>query len=156
VGTDVVDEETDEMAMSIIVFSVESHHYPTIDAARSAKEAWLALEAVYKSRTVARRLILKREINHLQKDPSEPLVKYYSRACTLRQDLVNTGHPEADIDFVGALLSGLPKEYNSIIDVLSAQEPETLKENDVMAKLYHVEQRMSLWLSGRLTLHLLL
>ena len=142
-GADDLDEATGEMALSIIGFSVESHHYPTIDASGTAKEAWLALESVYKSRTVARRLVLKRELNNLQKDPSEPLVKYYSRACTLRQDLVNAGHPEAELDFVGALLSGLPKEYNSIIDVLSVQSPETLKESEVMGKLYQVEQRMS-------------
>jgi len=64
----------------------------TLLACKTAKEAWDTLEKIYKARSVARKLQLKKEPNNLKKGLSEPLPKYIARAKTIWNDLLATGH----------------------------------------------------------------
>ena len=53
-------------ALALIGLNVKEHHLSTLDKCKTAKEAWNALEATYKAKTMARRLQLKKELNNLR------------------------------------------------------------------------------------------
>ena len=71
------------------------HHLPSLGQRETAKAAWDALEAVYKAKSMARRVALKREMNSLKKAADEPMTKYVARAKELRDQLAAAGGFEA-------------------------------------------------------------
>ena len=75
---------TDEKALAQPALHVKDHHLPSLAKASTAAEAWQKLESVYQAKSTARRLLLKRELNSLSKEPSEPLTNYVSRATDMR------------------------------------------------------------------------
>ena len=93
-------EANDAKALALIGLSVEDQYLPTVNKCTVAKEAWEALESIYKSRSNARVLILKRQLNSIALQDHEPITKYISRAQALRDQLAAIGHPVDDSDVV--------------------------------------------------------
>jgi len=85
-------EEDSQKALAIMGLHVADFHLQRVMSANSAKELWDSFEATYKAKNNARRVSLRKELNSLQKQPSEPLTKYTARAKSLWSDLVATGH----------------------------------------------------------------
>ena len=83
------------------------HHLPSLGQRETAKAAWDALEAVYKAKSMARRVALKREMNSLKKAAEEPMTKYVARAKELRDQLAAAGLATDDEEVAAALLAGL-------------------------------------------------
>jgi len=135
-------EEDSLKALALIGLNVKEHHLPTLDKCKTGKEAWNALEATYKAKTMARRLQLKKELNNLRKTASEPLPKYVSRVRSIWNDLKATGHDIKESEIVLNVLAGLPKEYETMVAILEASEKE-LELDDVLSKLLNVEQRVN-------------
>lgn len=133
-------DANDAKALALIGLSVEDQYLPTVNKCTVAKEAWDALESIYKSRSNARVLILKRQLNSITLQDHEPITKYISRAQALRDQLAAIGHPVDDSDVVLAVLSGLPKQYNTLVTVIENTEPMP-DLNAIMSKLLLVEQR---------------
>jgi len=82
----------DQKALALIYLYVKDNHSTTLDACKTAKEAWDTLKKVYKARSVARKLQLKKELNNLKKGPSKPLPKYIAKPKTIWNGLLATGH----------------------------------------------------------------
>jgi len=118
-GEDTTEASVDQEALALICLNVKDYHLTTLDACNSAKEAWDTLEEIYKARSVATKLQLKKELNNLKKGPSEPLPKYIARAKTIWNDLLATGH-----DIKPSVLAGLPKEYEILIAIMEASDKE--------------------------------
>ena len=138
-AVDVVDKEMDQKALALIGLSVEDHHLHTLEDSTSAKDAWGRLEAIYKSKSNARKLQLKKELNSLRKESGEPLTKFVSRAKAIRGQLCAAGVEVKSEEVVWAVLAGLPKEYEVVVTVL--QTAEQLDDVDVLlSKLLIVEQ----------------
>ena len=70
---EVTDKAGDQKALALIGLSVMDHHLPSLGQRETAKAAWDALEAVYKAKSMARRVALKREMNSLKKAADEPM-----------------------------------------------------------------------------------
>jgi hypothetical protein len=138
---DDVRPEQSEKALAQIQLLVADHHLATLSKAKTAKEAWETLEAVYQAKSMARRLQLKRELNSLRKEPNEPLTKYVSRATDLRDQLLAAGHTVDDQEVVMCILAGLPGEYDTVVTVLELNE-DKLEVDEVLAKLLQAEQRL--------------
>jgi gag-polypeptide of LTR copia-type len=111
-------EPEDAKALAMIGLCVEDHHLTSIEKCQTAKEAWEALEAVYRAKSTARMLQLKRELNALKKEASEPVTKYIARAKSIRDQLQGAGHHVEDADMVLSVLAGLPPEYDMLVCVL--------------------------------------
>ena len=111
------DTDGDQKALALIGLSVMDHHLPS-GQRETAKAAWDALESVYKAKSMARRVALKREMNSLKKAAEEPMTKYVARAKELRDQLAAAGHITNDEEVAAALLAGLPPDYDVIVAVL--------------------------------------
>ena len=132
----------DQKALATICLNVKPHHLATVGNCKTAKEAWLTLESIYKAKSVSRRLQLRRELNNLKKEAAEPLTKYVARAKGIWSDLLATGHDIKSSEVVWSVLAGLPKEYETVVAILEAADKELELEN-VLPKLLHVEQRFT-------------
>ena len=114
---------------------------PTVASCENAKAAWDALQCIYKGRSAARQLQLKRELSNLKKDANEPLSKYFARARGLYAQLKAAGDSIQEADIVNPILAGLPSDYDTIITVIvtiSGEQQPSLDE--VLTMLLPVEQ----------------
>jgi hypothetical protein len=110
--------EKDRKARALIGLYVKEHHLATVSECKTAKEAWEALAQLFKARTNARMLQLRKELGELKMAPTETLAKYFARAKTLYKDLNGAGHKVEEMDVVFSILAGLPSQYKTITDIL--------------------------------------
>lgn len=136
-----VDDAEDLKAMALIGLSVDKHLKTTIDACDTAKEAWDKLEDVYKAKSNARKLQLKRELTSISLKPKESITMYVSRAKDIRDQLIAAGYEASEEEVALSLLAGLPEGYESIVDTIQATT-EALDIDEIMPKLLIVEQRV--------------
>ena len=138
---EVTDTDGDQKALALIGLSVMDHHLPSLGQRETAKAAWDALEAVYKAKSMARRVALKREMNSLKKAAEEPMTKYVARAKELRDQLAAAGHTTNDEEVAAALLAGLPPDYDVIVAVLETAG-DKVDLDVLLGKLLTAEQRL--------------
>ena len=138
---EVTDTDGDQKALALIGLSVMDHHLPSLGQRETAKAAWDALESVYKAKSMARRVALKREMNSLKKAAEEPMTKYVARAKELRDQLAAAGHTTNDEEVAAALLAGLPPDYDVIVAVLETTA-DKVDLDVLLGKLLTAEQRL--------------
>jgi hypothetical protein len=85
------------------------------------KEAWDKLKTTYKSKSNGRKLLLKRELDHLKKGPGESVFKYVARGENLYADLVATGFKMKKEELAFQLLARLTSEYDMLVTALEAR-----------------------------------
>jgi hypothetical protein len=78
------------------------------------------LEATYKSKSNGRKLLLKRELDHLKKGPGESVSEYVARGVNLYADLVATDFEMKKEELAFQLLVGLTNEYDMLVAALEA------------------------------------
>ena len=139
-GAGDVNETSDQKALALIGLCVKDHHLSTLVGCKTAKEAWETLEAVYKAKSNARRLQLKRDLNSLRMLGGEPLTKYVARAKSIRDQLIAAGHPIKEEEVVWSVLAGLPSQYDVLVTLLETSE-EMIDLEALLAKLMVVEQK---------------
>jgi len=136
--------ETDDIksqkALALIGLHVKDHHLSTINACRTAKEAWDKLQTTYKAKTEARRMQLRRDLTSLRMHDGEPLTKYFSRATDIRDQLEAIGHTVDKDDLRLAILSGLPKEYETAVQIIVMTHTAT-ELPELLHKLLPIEQQ---------------
>jgi len=137
----VTDTDGDQKALALIGLSVMDHHLPSLGQRETAKAAWDALAAVYKAKSMARRVVLKREMNSLKKAAEEPMTKYVARAKELRDQLAAAGLVTDDEEVAAALLAGLPPDYDVIVAVLETTA-DKVDLDVLLGKLLTAEQRL--------------
>ena len=96
---------------------------------------------MYKAKSMARRVALKREMNSLKKAAEEPMTKYVARAKELRDQLAAAGHITNDEEVAAALLAGLPPDYDVIVAVLETTA-DKVDLDVLLGKLLTAEQRL--------------
>lgn len=139
--SDSSDQAKSAQALAYIRLLVSEFYLPTLEACKTAQEAWDLLEASFKSKSLARRLQLKRELNSLQLEGAEDLTQYVARAKTIRGQLVAAGYSVSDDEVVLCVLAGLPAPYDAAVTMLEGSD-KALTVDEVLAKLLPVEQRV--------------
>ena len=88
-GVDEAEDEEllakDETALALLMLNVEPLYRPTIDAARSAKDAWDTLHRMHLNQGETRQQQLRMQLATLVKAPNEAMLVYMNRAtlpCT--------------------------------------------------------------------------
>ena len=140
-GEDTLRPGTDEKALAQLALHVKDHHLPSLAKASTAAEAWQKLESVYQAKSTARQLLLKRELNSLRKEPSEPLTNYVRRATDMRDQLLAAGHTMEESELVMCILAGLPRDFDTVVAVLEISDHK-LELDTVLSKLLQAEQRL--------------
>ena len=131
---------SDEKALALIMLFVADYHLSTLAECESAKEAWDKLAAIHKSKSIARRTLLRKELTSLEMSGVESLTQYVARAKNIRDQLIAAGYDVREDEVVLAVLAGLPKEYEMVVTVLESAD-EVLSLDEVLPKLMNVEQR---------------
>jgi hypothetical protein len=86
-----IQQEQSQGALALIGLHVKDHHLWNVAAAKTAKELWDDLETTYKSKSNARKMLLRREINTLKLGSGEPIFMYVARAEDLYKNLTAAG-----------------------------------------------------------------
>ena len=130
-----------QSALAYITLYVKDHLLGTVGACETAKEAWDKLETTYKSKSNGRKLLLKRELDHLKKGPGESVSKYVARGENLYADLVATGFEMKKEELAFQLLVGLTSEYDMLVTALEARA-DVLTVDELLPLLLQTEARL--------------
>ena len=138
------EEESDEhdlQAHCEVILRVTDPLLPMLSRCTGGKEAWEQLEMTYQSKLKARAMSLRRELVHIKKAPSETLSAYTNRARNLWTELTTTGVEFPATELTEVVLAGLPKDYETVVDVLHTME-SPLDLDSILPKLLVVETRL--------------
>ena len=128
-----------QKALALIGLHVKEHHLPLLERCDSAKSAWEQLEALFQSKSNARKLQLRKELAQLKMGPGEPLTKYTARAKEIQDQLRAAGHTVTDQEVAWAVLAGLPTAYDMVVTVLETTN-EDMTLDKIQPKLLQVER----------------
>jgi hypothetical protein len=135
--------EQSQGALALIGLHVKDHHLGKVAAAKTAKELWDDLETTYKSKSNARKMLLRREINTLKLGSGEPISLYVQRAEDLYKNLTAAGSDMKPEEFAFAILAGLPDEYGTLVKILEATS-EKMSAKEMLPLLLQKEARLKL------------
>jgi len=110
----------DRRAHAAILLGVKQRHRGTVSAAKTARAAWLALEAVGLRTARARRQRLNRELGFLERGAAESALSYARRAKALAEDLVAVGELEkvANMMAIFQALDGVAVDHEGLAEAL--------------------------------------
>jgi len=97
-----------------------------VDETTSARSAWVAIAAQYRSTALARRVQLKRELATLQRGGSESLLAYFDRGRRLAIDLKICGGNNGSDCLYFSIISGLPPSFKNTVQCLTLTESPAL------------------------------
>jgi CO/xanthine dehydrogenase Mo-binding subunit len=103
-------------ALALIGLHVKDHHLVAAD--KTAKKLWDDLETTYKSKSNARKMLLRREINTLKLVSGEPISMYVAE--DLYKKLTAAGADMKLEKLAFAFLAGLPDKYGPLMTILEA------------------------------------
>ncbi len=133
--------EVSERALALITLHVADHLLGTLADAKDAKAAWDELEKTYKSKSLARRVQLKREMNSLKMLADEGVTRYVARARDLYRDLRAAGQEMKEEELAWSVLTGLPSSFDTLVTILEVESEELTLEM-MLPKLVVHEQRL--------------
>jgi hypothetical protein len=114
-----------------------------VAAAKTAKELWDDLETTYKSKSNARKMLLRREIHTLKLGSGEPISMYVARAEDLYKNLTAAGSDMKPEELAFAILAGLLDEYGTLETILEATS-EKMSAKEMLPLLLQTEARLKL------------
>jgi hypothetical protein len=135
------DSEVSKRALALITLHVADHLLGTLADAEDAKAAWDELEKTYKSKSLARRVQLKREMNSLKMRPDEGVTRFVARARDLYRDLRAAGQQMNEEELAWSVLTGLPSSFDTLVTILEVESEELTLEM-MLPKLVVHEQRL--------------
>jgi hypothetical protein len=109
-------------AKALIGLNVMEQYLGCVVATRNVEQAWDELEKVFKGKTTARKLQLKRELMTLKQESGEPVAKYVDRAKNLERELLAAGAEVKPEDLIMSVITGLSKEFDTLVTVLVAAD----------------------------------
>ena len=130
----------DRQAKALIGLAVQDRLVPYVTGAATAKDAWDALDRVFKACSNARSLKLTQALTNLSMQPKEALASYAARAKSIWDQQLAIGEDVSERQIVLSLLNGLSEDYRNMVqNVLSTSTDLDL--NEVVSKLLLVEQK---------------
>ena len=132
----------EQQAMSLMVLNVKTHHLPTFRTNATARGAWQALEAEFRSRGPARAVNLRRDLNSLVMTGGEAVVQYFNRAKGIVWELSVLGIAIDDAQLLSSLLAGLSEKFTLTVSILSVQRDMSVSH--ALEELLAAESRMAL------------
>lgn len=108
----------EEKALSRIILSLDKSNYPHVMQAKTAFEAWTALEKAFEDKGLHRRLRLLRSLCSVKLENFSNMEEYVNEIMALSQQLMSIGKPMDD-EFLGVImLQGLTDEYEPMVMAL--------------------------------------
>lgn len=133
--------DKDAKAKAEIVRYLPDHYLSTIKEYSTAKAMWAALANLYKSKSIAQQLQLRKQLTSLRKKGGESITQYAGRARELWTALKATGAALDESEVVMSFIAGLPDEYSVAVTVLEVTSKE-LRLDTILPHLLIVEQKI--------------
>ncbi|GIL88370.1 hypothetical protein Vretifemale_16342 [Volvox reticuliferus] len=134
-------KENSRKAQSIMSENVQDFLLKTVTRAKSAKEAWDALEQRFAGTTKQRKYSLLGNYMRLKQGDAESVQDYVGRAIALRDDLLGVDHKLDDEEFTWKVLDGVLPKFSMIQRILMNHDPLP-KLNSVVASLHQEENKL--------------
>jgi hypothetical protein len=109
-------------AKALIGLNVTEQYLGRVVGVRNVEQAWDELEKVFRGKTTARKLQLKRELMTLKQESGEPVAKYVGRVKDLERELLAAGVEVKPEDLAMSVITGLSKEFDTLVTVLVAAD----------------------------------
>ncbi|KAF6204862.1 hypothetical protein GE061_019025 [Apolygus lucorum] len=100
----------EEKALSKINLALDKSAFPYVMQAKTAKEAWDALQTAFEDKGLNRRLCILRALCSLKLQNFKSMEAYVNEAMSLKEQLAATGKPIEDEFLAAVMLQGLPSE----------------------------------------------
>jgi hypothetical protein len=135
--------EQSQGALALIGLHVKDHHLKKVAAAKTAKELWDDLKTTYKSKSNAKKMLQREEINTLKLGSVEPISMYVARAEDLYRNLTTAASDMKPEELAFAILASLPDEYGTLVTILEATS-EKMSAKKMLPLLLQTEARLKL------------
>ena len=139
-GTDV---KKSELAKALIGLNVSPEYALTVEDQPDAKTAWEYFKNLFKGKSNARILQLKRDLSSLRQKPGELVATYASRARDVFSELKALGESVKDDELAFNVLNGLRAEFETIRTILLASD-QSLRLEAILPKLQQEENMRQL------------
>ena len=136
-----IDPAIDKQARALIGLSVTNPYLSTVARAPTAKDALASLEAIFRAKTTARQLELRRRYATLKMCSGESATKYIARARDLLDEMRGAGCEPTDNDMALAALAGLPPAFNVLATIITSQPCDKLTLDTLLSTLVQEEAR---------------
>jgi transposase InsO family protein len=142
-GLTAAEKKMDRKAISTLELMVGSAYIQLIKPDSTAAEAWQAIKQVFGPATTIHLMNLRRELLNAKLQPNEDIATYSARINTLRQRLQDAGKTFDDNDIKEALLSGLTREYDTAVELVT--QDANISIDNMIARLTLTEERIKKW-----------
>lgn len=105
--------------------------------AKTPRQAWKRLEAIYEAKSMINKLAVKRELGNLRYVEGESIQKHIDTMRKLMRRLASLGAPIEEKEQIYTILCSLPSSYDTLIQVLESKE----EVDEVVAQLLQEELR---------------
>lgn len=130
----------DEVAKALMHLNVKPIHHATFRLASTGREVWVQLQQAFRSRGLARAMDMRRQLTGMRMEAGEGITEYINRGSMLCYEMRQLQQEPQEIDLVAALLSGLPAEYDTTVELLELLELTSLSgvtERLITAEVKH-------------------
>lgn len=131
---DPVKVRKDRKALNKICLTLEGSAVTHVRMAKTAAEAWKALQNAFEYRGMSRRLSLERKLYRLSLENFDDIEAYINAVLSTAQDLADIGKIIEDVSLAAILLGGLTSKYESLVMALENSHVDITTEL-VKAKL---------------------
>jgi hypothetical protein len=132
------DVKKSELAKAFIRLNVSPEYALIVEDQPDAKTAWQYFKNLFKVKSNARILQLKRDLSSLRQKPGELVATYASRARDVFSELKAVGESVKDDELAFDVLNGLRAEFETIWTILLASD-QSLKLEAILPKLQQEE-----------------
>lgn len=119
--------EADDRALGELTLMLEDAYQPTILSAKSAREAWDTLCAVYEAEDPAMRMNLKDKVLNEKMQEDGDLQVHINKMEKIVEQLKRAGSKEEDDDMVYYIYRSLPPSWSAFVADLRTKKPDEQK-----------------------------
>ncbi|XP_010269112.1 PREDICTED: uncharacterized protein LOC104605873 [Nelumbo nucifera] len=134
-------EIQDQLLMNWLQASLTKSVFVQVIGCSTSKEAWQTPDRLYSSKSLVRIMQLHFELRTIKKG-TLTMVEYLRKIKGIVDNLVVTGQPLSQVDYVLPILSGLGPEYESFVTSIITTCPDQVSSGDVQGMLFNHEIRL--------------
>ena len=119
-------KKRENLALSLICFSVTTNLQIYIRNAKTATEAWGNLSNHFEEKTLSRKIFYRRKLYSARMESGSDMVSHVNNLKTIAEHLEALDDAVAGKYLVMILISSLPEEFNNLITALETRKEEAL------------------------------
>jgi hypothetical protein len=134
-------EKLDRRERSTIRLCLEDSVLLNVSEESIAKELWDKLGNLYQSKSLVKKLFLRKKLYHLRMEDGDSVTKHLNAFNTLVSQLVSVNIMIEEEDKCITLLCSFPDSWDNLVVAIGSTTQSTLKYEDVVSSLLYEEMR---------------